>query len=412
MAATATELLDRFQDPAHVNLFFRSQLAPRGLTTLNVEIVRVQLRPRAGISGLYKVTGVVGEHPFEHFYGVTNEELKHRETRGLLRTTFATSKVWVWRHPQDPRLPGLQLATDLGSLTAMWPQLFNGVPSVSLEMKTYRPLRRAVIKASSADKNWGLYFKVLTRKRVERLAKVHRIMEQSPVPTAKMLQQPMAGIVALEQLHGKPLTEYLFRHPSEQILDGLTGTFWTDMLQGLPEELTQLPKRSSWTDGLHSYAKAAATALPNKAERIRNLHRHIKKELPKADPGPVVATHGDFYEANVYLTHDADTGYALSGLLDLDTMGPGHMVDDLACMLGHLAILPTVHPGYASTQQIRRAWEKDFEQVVNSRALQLRTAAVALSLVAGTRATKRQGWYETACRRLDTVEEILSAKKT
>ncbi|WP_258935219.1 phosphotransferase [Nesterenkonia pannonica] len=102
-----------------------------------------------------------------------------------------------------------------------------------------------------------------------------------------------------------------------------------------------LPAREAWTDRLPSYASAAQAALPEAAPRIAALRDLILTELTVTDRGPVVPAHGDFYEANMLMQ-----GGTVSCLLDVDALGPGHRVDDLACFLGHLAVLPAVDPRY------------------------------------------------------------------
>ena len=44
--------------------------------------------------------------------------------------------------------------------------------------------------------------------------------------------------------------------------------------------------------------------------------------LPDTEPGPVVPSHGDFYEANLLVD-----GGEITGLLDVDAVGPGFRRD-------------------------------------------------------------------------------------
>src|SRR5699024_1729408 len=109
------------------------------------------------------------------------------------------------------------------------------------------------------------------------------------------------------------------------------------VLDRMPQELVELPRRDAWSDRIVDYGHAAATALPGQAQRIRSLVEHLRRQLDTTDRGPVVPTHGDFYEANLLVSRNR-----ISGVLDIDGAGPGHRVDDLACFLGHLAVLPAV----------------------------------------------------------------------
>jgi hypothetical protein len=70
-------------------------------------------------------------------------------------------------------------------------------------------------------------------------------------------------------------------------------------------------------------------------------------------------------------------GWRPSGLLDVDTVGPGHRVDDLACLVAHAIAL-----GPAG-EAVARRWEQAARAVVDPEALAVRTAGALLSLAAG-----------------------------
>ena len=67
----------------------------------------------------------------------------------------------------------------------------------------------------------------------------------------------------------------------------------------------------------------------------------------------------------------------MAALLDVDTVGPGHRVDDLACLVAHAVALGP--PG----QAVARRWERQAGEVTDPVALAVRTAGVLLSLAAG-----------------------------
>ena len=167
-------------------------------------------------------------------------------------------------------------------------------------------------------------------------------------------------------------------------------------------ELLSLPRREAWADRTPSYGHAAATALPDQARRIRSLVEHLQRQLDCSDRGPVVPTHGDLYEANLLVADGR-----ISCVLDIDGTGPGHRVDDLACFLGHLAVLPTVDERYVFTDSALRRFHSHFVTTVDPAALACRSAAVALSLVAGARDSGRRDWQSAARRRLDIAESLL-----
>ncbi|WP_442859150.1 phosphotransferase [Arthrobacter sp. CAN_A214] len=126
----------------------------------------------------------------------------------------------------------------------------------------------------------------------------------------------------------------------------------------------------------------------------------------RTDPGPMVPSHGDFYEANLLMA-----GGRVSGLLDVDALGPGHLVDDLACFLGHLAVLPAVNRRYVHAPAALEHFGDAFERCVEPAALHARAAGVALTLVAGAKrrtadGSEAPGWAEDARARLDAAAAL------
>lgn len=408
MTVDIAEQLVRFHDAARLNMFFRARLVSCGLHVDTIKIVRVQHRPKAGVTGLYRVHGTDtrGEN-FEHHYGLTTEQLRAEERHDVLPTSYAGINVQVWRHPVDPRLPGLALAADPGLLAALWPERFAGAP-LKLSWETYRPLRRAVLRVNGGGQS--AFMKVLTPRRARRLIQIHKIVDASPFPAARLLGEPKAGILPLSPLPGRPLTDYLYHEDPGALLAQLPGHSWVQLLDALPTELLQVKPRPAWSDGLNAYTRSAAAAFPELAPRLRKIRKHIRQGLPATDRGPLVPVHGDFYEANVFLTREKDGALSVSGLLDLDNLGPGHRVDDLACMLGHLAVLPSVHARYRKLRPLVDAWWEDFAATVDPAALRLRASAVALSLIAGALRAPQQQAQQVARQRLQCVEQILERK--
>jgi hypothetical protein len=91
----------------------------------------------------------------------------------------------------------------------------------------------------------------------------------------------------------------------------------------------------------------------------------------------------------------------VTGLLDVETAGPGHRVDDLACLAGHLAVLPA-----GSARTAARRMLAGFDDAVDPAALRVRAAGVALSLVAGAR--RSGGPPDRARQRLAVAERLLA----
>lgn len=99
----------------------------------------------------------------------------------------------------------------------------------------------------------------------------------------------------------------------------------------------------------------------------------------RAELGPVVATHGDFYEANIFTVDGRATS-----VIDIESAGPGHLVDDLATLMAHLVVLPdlsAVH--YAQLPGLIDRWYAAFCDVVDGPTLRARTAGLILGLMSG-----------------------------
>jgi hypothetical protein len=299
---------------------------------------------------------------------------------------IADRDVTVWRHPADPVLPGLPRASDHAAVAAAL-----GLPagSMALELVTYRPLRRAVLRASTSTTT--AYLKVVRPHTAADLVRRHELLLGAGLPVA-----PAAdlgdGVLRLGAVPGRPLTDAL-------AADGAASVDPQDVLAVLdrfPAALAGMPRRPAWADRLRHHADAAATAVPGQAREIDRIAGRVAALLRGADPGPVVATHGDLHDANLLLVDGR-----ITGVLDVDGAGPGHRVDDLACLLGHLSVLPALAPEvHRHVLAALPRWTAALERDVDPVALRARAAAVVLSLVAGARREARDGWQDDARRRV------------
>lgn len=338
------------------------------------------------------------------------------ERRGILRLGDGEQTVHVWRHPVDPLLPGLATACDAAALTDRWRSLDPHAPLVlGLDLVTYRPLRRAVLRARTTDGD--VYLKVVRPDRVTDLRIRHdlfRVAEAAPMGYA--LTAPPAAPRVLASLGEGILV--LAARPEETLASAIASTPRHEQpltidprellraLCALPQDAVLLDHRAAWADRSEHYARAAVGRLPGRADRIVALERSVRRIVAVRDPGPVVATHGDFYEANVLLVGGAGCR-RVAAVLDVDTLGPGHRIDDLACMTGHLAVLetlaPQVYPGVAGLVDRCLAV---FGEATDPVGLRARSAAVVLSLLPGApRDALAEAW-------LSVAEELLAGAET
>lgn len=368
-------------------------VAPLGLQDAAVTVAELHHRPGAGVSGVFEAT----DGTTSMYLGATAEKLKE-VPEGTVRLENERGSVIVWLHPADPLLPGLPLATTPAHVEEIW-----GAGRNLEELRTlaYRPLRRAVMIAQFSDDE-QLFLKVL-RKEAQTLMDKHLALLKSGIPAPVPAGPPVNEVLAFRRASGAPLAEALMHSAklplSPQRIIGL--------LDSLPETLLEFSARPAWSDRLGWYGHAAQTAVPDQAERIGRLIQQLSQLLENCPRGPLVPSHGDFYEANIFV-QDGD----VTGLLDIDSAGPGYLVDDLACFIGHLAVLPDLDARYHHVEEYLENYSQAFAMELEARGipatgLYARAACVVLSLVAGARDENNPKWHLIAMNRLAVVEKFL-----
>lgn len=369
------------------------------------QVHQVHHRPGAGVSVGYAVLLDVHD-PFERrdLYVVAStaqiKEEKVLEVAGK-RLRLGQTAVNIWEFPYDPELPALELACSVEQMSAYLDE------PIELELVGYRPTRRAVVRIER-ENNPPIYAKVIrptTQQEFEyRLNIVHRAGINCP-----QIFRSEVGIVMMTAVKGVPLSrilgqsshrvaeeQRLKKSDARKILNNLENT-----LDTLPHLALGLHKRPAWVDRCEHYAAAATLALPSAAKQCKKISQDIRELLAVSDLGPQVVTHGDFYEANIYL--DPITRQ-FSGLLDLDSLGPGYRVHDWGCLLGHMSVLPTLAPKfYDGVQEIIDDWFRILSQQVDEVALAASAAGTALSLVAGAR-KGCANWEVEAKNRLNAAQ--------
>ena len=303
--------------------------------------------------------------------------------------------VLLWRFPDDPRLPALATALDEDAVRDLL--RWHGLPAgpLRLDLRTYRPGRRAVVEVQAPRRR--LFLKVLRPEVVHDLHERHRVLAAAGVPVPRSLGCTDGGLLVLEALTGTPMRTRL-REGGTPVPEARAVL---DLLDRLPESVADLPRRPSWTDSVPHYAAVTAAALPSEADRCRELAAAV---VARTFGSPAtVPSHGDLYEAQLLLD-----GARISGLLDVDTVGPGRRSDDLACLLAHVAVLAQLEPVHrqTSTALVDR-WLAGFDRVVDPLELRARVAGVVLSLATGPHRVQQDGWEDATRDRLDLAESWL-----
>lgn len=381
-------------------------LAHRGIVR-SWNVHTVHHRPGAGISVGYSVvldheTGNGARTRYHTYVVATSARINEERLLACEGRTVSWRdvRIHVWEHPHDPQLPALEKACDQG-LFEQWLG-----EETDIELLTYRPTRRAVVKILPLDSEATFFGKVMEPGQVPGVVSRLRMLERSGVPAPRVSRVDDAGLVVTTAVSGMPLNKvYASVHPNNiermrGVLDSLADT-----LDSLPMVAIGLPARPAWADRCEHYAHAAGVALPEQAARSRAVAQRIRQRLANADMGPLVPTHGDFYEANIFI--DQASG-RVSGVLDVDNLGPGYRVHDWACLLGHMSVLPGLAPKtYPHVDQLLTDWTARVARWVDPQALGACAAGVVLSLVAGARRSKKKNWQVEALSRLEVAEKWL-----
>ncbi|BCB73801.1 hypothetical protein GCM10022251_13750 [Phytohabitans flavus] len=308
-------------------------------------------------------------------------------------------RVGVWRYPHDPDLPALATAADETAVAALLDGFDLGGGPVRLALRAYRPRRRAIIEA--VGERGRLFLKVVRPDRVRRLHERHRMLVGAGVPAAPSLGHTPDGLLVLQALPGRTLREALrygfpVLPPASAVLA---------LLDQLPAELARGRRRRSWAEKAPHYAAVVGAALPSSAEQAAAIASAIRAEGGR---GEIVPVHGDLYEAQLLVA-----GERVTGLLDIDTAGPGERLDDLACVLGHLYVLADLYPPRATAiNRLGARYLGAFERVVDPADLRYRVAAVVLSLATGPHRVQEPDWPTATRRRLALAERWLASARS
>jgi hypothetical protein len=144
------------------------------------------------------------------------------------------------------------------------------------------------------------------------------------------------------------------------------------------------------------------SALPEARPMLAAMVETIRSGLAGAAAGEE-PTHGDFYEAQLLVQ-----GGRISGILDIDTIGPGRRADDLACLVAHLATVQRMNAVQAGrVQRLITEWLPVFDRRVDPVELRLRAAAVAISLATGPYRGQEPDWQGETWQILRSADRLI-----
>ncbi|MDR1851683.1 MAG: aminoglycoside phosphotransferase family protein [Propionibacteriaceae bacterium] len=304
----------------------------------------------------------------------------------------------AWLYPQDPELPGLkelaypQAAVEFCNAY----EIFSGgvgAGSLKIQMVSYRPTRRAVIRLS--DGRVSVYAKIYRPSALAEMEERQRILIEAGLPVAPIRAVDPRGVIVSAALPGIPLAGFLAVGRSPVEISTLL-----DLLARLPDELTWLTPRTSWADALPHYSSLLSGILPQAVGLLEEVktafdtHPYVSRT-----PEPV---HGDFHPGQILISGDR-----ISGLLDPDTAGPGRRVDDLATFLAHLVTLDYDPQAKPALHKLIADWVPHFDAKVDPVQLRVRTAAVVVSLALGPYSSGARDWRRQTVRMLKQAQALV-----
>jgi Ser/Thr protein kinase RdoA (MazF antagonist) len=380
-------------------------VASFGGTLAHADAVQVQHRPGHDLVVRYDADVAWGDGPARR-ETLLAAATTHGAPAGTLVLMADDLEAGVWRYPFDPRLPGLSDAVTPGRVDRLLGDVLGGRPR--LEVVAYRPIRRAVVRATTGDR--AVYLKVVRPEETRPIANRHRQLRAAGIPVPEVLDaDETKGILMLAALPGENLRDRLLDHatgwprPAEYV--DLMRAVASVALSGAS---VPGPPPMAPAEVAAAHARALLAILPGEADR---LHRIATSLETLSEAAPTTTIHGDLYEAQLMV----DGGGALTGLLDLDDAGPGPVLADAATLLAHLHILQPAtrrHRDHLRRYRIalRAALLDAFAEGGDPAELDGRTAATLLGLATGPFRAQRSRWQTEVRRRLAMADRLAGEK--
>lgn len=301
--------------------------------------------------------------------------------------------VSVWRWPFDPVLPGLPTAVTGSLLTNTVRDLGIDVGDgpVAVDVVAYRPSERAVVRLRTSA-GPVLYVKVVPPETAVPLAARHRTLRDAglPVPEAIAVDE-VAGLVVLTELAGTTLRD--------RVKQGLPHWPAASEFLSLSERLESapsagLPRLSGRLQDALGHGELLRTVAPELEPLLDHILDAVRAQIPEAECRPPAVIHGDLHEAQIIV----EAG-AITGLLDIDDIGVGDPLTDLATTVAHLRFRSLVHDDPEAAQCIgdyADSLHTTFaaRAMADARALDISIAAVLVGLATGPFRIQRDGWSE------------------
>lgn len=317
----------------------------------------------------------------------------------LAETADGDLAVSVWRYPFDPVATGMPSAVTPCLLEPFTSPMLK--PPIDLTVVAYRPTQRAVVRASDAT-GQAVYVKVVPPDAVEVLVEKHRGLRATGLPVPVVLgADDELGLVVLAELTGTTLRE--------RIKSGLDGWPEPQEVLFLREQLAAIPTAGlavvpSRVRDAVSHARLIERVVPDLIPGSSRLIELFEQTLPDVESRSNQVIHGDLHEGQVIV----DEGGIIRGVLDIDELGCGDPLGDLATLIAHIRFRGLVaETGGDRILEYSDRLRDGFSDAVDGPALDIVIAAVLVGLATGPFRIQQPGWTETTRLVIEEAQRVV-----
>lgn len=304
----------------------------------------------------------------------------------------------VWRWPFDPHLPGLETVVrstgsvldDLGVVVS--PR------STHVEVVTYRPLERAVLRIRSADRTW--YAKLVHPDEVAAVARRHAVLGRHDVPVPRIeAEDRTLGLVVMSEVPGPTLRDLIKADARTWVPPATIVDLLRRLAAVEADGLTAM--RSRLQDAPHHVA-LLSRVLPDERRRLEEVDERLREALRRAVDRGRTFVHGDLHERQLVVADGA-----ITGLLDVDESGLGDPLDDVAVPVAHLRHRALTAPNGPRIDALADGLVVESSGHLAIEDVAAGSAAVLVGLATGPFRAQHEDWPQHVRQVLEVVDRTL-----